>query len=202
MFPLYLFSQLLRDKNNRNDDKITVCDVNHNSVSPLYIYIYIILYSLLAEWVHNQDHEDRTLFSSMVPAHFANLLYAGRGIGTETCAMDSVFPSEDLSFVVLVQHIESVISAPFRCGLASWYRSHVIATLYTILVYSHAHTKLWTVTWKCSTLYIFIYIYIHIYIYIMWTKSIYNVNQIWWRYGIIQFILCKFILIWCQCFAD
>ena len=183
MFPLYLFSQLLRDKNNRNDDKITVCDVNHNSV---FSTIYIILYSLLVEWVHNQDPEDRTLFSSMAPAHFANLLYAGRGIGTETCGMDSVFPSEDLGFVVLVQHIESVFSAPFRCGLASWYRSHVIATLYIILVYSHAHTKLWTVNWKCSTLYIYIY----------------NVNQIWWMYGIIQFILCKFILIWCQCFAD
>ena len=59
---------------------------------------YILLYKLFMECLW-PDHEGGSWSTFMVPAHLSALLNSSRGIGTQTCRLDNVFPPDDLWFV-------------------------------------------------------------------------------------------------------
>ena len=59
---------------------------------------YVMIYKLLAECVYNQSIEDGKYFLPWRRHILSISLYADRGIGTETCWVDSVFSPDDLWF--------------------------------------------------------------------------------------------------------
>ena len=74
------------------DTRITECDVNdkHNSKPTAYILLYKLI-------VYDQTMEVGSWSTPSVP-HFCLPIITSRGIGTDTCEVDNVFPPDDFWF--------------------------------------------------------------------------------------------------------
>ena len=78
-----------------NDDKLTVCDINHTWGSST---TYAMIYKLFMEYVYRQNTEDVNYFLPWHQHILSISLNTDRGIGADTSWMDNVFPPDDLWF--------------------------------------------------------------------------------------------------------